>query len=165
MWALNNLKILICVGLIVGVSACKKEKIYTYDVNPIAVKKNSGNKTAQKTATEFISIAYSDLAGVAIPSSKLVTLNYSYSAFADKKFIEDVIVRNFFNSPTPSLATTATMRNDPKAFVISAYKALLVREPSEYETQFLTNYITTNPSLTAQMFYYSLLTSNEYRYY
>ncbi len=165
MWALNSLKIIICVGLIVGFTACKKEKIYTYGINPITVKKNSGNKTAQKTATEFISIAYSDLAGVEIASEKLVTLNYSYSAFADKKFIEDIIIRNFFNNPTPSLATTAIMRNDPKAFVVSAYKALLVREPTEYETQYLTNYITTNTSLTAQMFYYSLLTSNEYRYY
>ncbi|MEQ1732170.1 MAG: hypothetical protein ABL940_00765 [Bacteroidia bacterium] len=167
MWALNKLKLAALVTLFfaITVSACKKEKIYTYNVNAVTAKKNSGNKSAQKNATEFISIAYSDLFGNTISSDKLVTLNSSYSAFADKKLIEDVIVRNFFNAPTPLLGTTAVMRNDPKTFITQAYKTLLVREPTEYEVQYLTSYITANATLTAQMFYYSLLTSNEYRYY
>ena len=79
--------------------------------------------------------------------------------------IEDVIMRNFFNAPTPLLGTTAVMRNDPKTFIIQAYKTLLVREPTEYELHYLTEYIAAKPTLTAQTFYYSLLTSNEYRYY
>lgn len=167
MWVLNKLKlgILINVFFVITFSACKKEKVYTYNVNTVTAKKNTGNKSAQKTSTEFISIAYSDLFGNTIPSGKLVTLNNSYSAFADKKLIEDVIVRNFFNAPTPLLGTTAVMRNDPKTFITQAYKTLLVREPTEYEVQYLTTYIAANATLTAQMFYYSLLTSNEYRYY
>jgi hypothetical protein len=168
MWALNKAKQLLTIGLttLLAVSvSCKKEKKYVFEVNPVTVKKNNGTKTSEKSATEFISIAYSDLFGEAIPSDKLLTINYSYSGFADKKMIEDVIVRNFFNKPTPLMPSTASMRSNPKTFIAQAYKTLLVREPTEYETQYLSDYITANAGLTAQMFYYSLLTSNEYRYY
>ncbi len=165
MWALNKLTVFVFVFGSIALNACKKEKIYTYNVNAVTVKKNTGNKSAQKNASEFISIAYSDLFGNTIASDKLVILNNSYSAFSDKKMIEDVIMRNFFNAPTPLLGTTAVMRNDPKTFIIQAYKTLLVREPTEYELHYLTAYIIAKPTLTAQTFYYSLLTSNEYRYY
>ena len=37
--------------------ACTKEKKYEYEVDPVTVSQNSGDKTTQKTTSEFISIA------------------------------------------------------------------------------------------------------------
>src|SRR6478672_2151448 len=81
--------------------ACKKEtkSSYIYEVEPVSVKKDGGNKQNQKTTTEFISIAYSDIFGSTITNTKLVNLSLAYDAFGDKKFIEDLIIRNYLSTP------------------------------------------------------------------
>ena len=52
---------------------------------------------------------------------------------------------------------------DKKAFVTNAYKKVYNRVPNEYEIYYLTDLLNKNSSITAEMFYYSLMTSNEYR--
>ena len=75
---------------------CKKETQYIYDVNPVTVEQEGGIKQHPKTTTEFISIAYSDLFGSTISNADLQKLNVAYSAFGDRKLIEDMIIKNFF---------------------------------------------------------------------
>ena len=160
-----NIFIATALIIFVGTTACKKKKVYVYEITPVTAKKESKNKNSVKTPNEFISLAYSDLFGVSISAKKLHYLNEGYTLFGDKRYIESVIIRNFLNDPQLQLISTQSMRANPKNFVTKAYKSLFAREITEYELQYLTNYINTTPTLTSKLFYHSLLSSNEYRYY
>jgi hypothetical protein len=160
-----NIFIAIALFVFVGTTSCKKKKEYVYEITPVTAKKESRNKNSIKTPNEFISLAYSDLFGVSIASKKLLLLNEGYTLFGDKKYVESIIIRNLLNDPQLQLISTQNMRANPKDFVTKAYKTLFAREVTEYELQYLTNYINTTPTLTSKLFYHSLLSSNEYRYY
>ena len=146
--------------------SCKKEKNVIYKLNDVTIEQNSANKDHLKSTTEFISIAYSDIFGTIISTNKLADLTTIYKAFGDKKLIEQMVIKNFLNEPTnliPVIDTTSV--TTIKDFVTDAYKKLYNRNPDEYELWFVTDMITKDDNLTAELVYYSLMTSNEYRYY
>lgn len=165
MQVLNKLSLITLLFLFLATISCKKDKKYVYQVADASVSKPIGDKSAVKTSTEFISIAYADLFGTTISNQKLQSLNYNYSAFADKKLMEDLVIRNFFNNQGLQIPSSSAMRSDTDSFVKTAYKKLLNREPDENELYQVKKIIDSNTSITAEVFYYSLLTSNEYRYY
>lgn len=144
---------------------CKKEKSYVYEVNNVNVAYDGSSKPNLKTTTEFISIAYSDMFGSTISNSELVKLSTAYSAFGDKKLIEEMIIKNFLNKPGVVLPTKAQMSANRNVFVTNAYKKLFNREPNEFELWGITNMITADTSITPEQVYYAAMTSNEYRYY
>ena len=146
--------------------SCKKEKSVTYQLNDVTIEQNSANKDHLKSTTEFISIAYSDIFGTVISTNKLADLTTIYKAFGDKKLIEQMVIKNFLNEPTIQIpqidrSSMSTINN----FVTDAYKKLYNRNPDEYELWFVADIITKDNNLTAELVYYSLMTSNEYRYY
>ncbi len=144
---------------------CNKKKEYLYEVVPVTVKNSTGNKSTLKTATEFISIAYSDVLGLGIKTNDLNKYTDAYDNFGDSKYMEHVIVLNFLNNHSSLIKSDNNMRANPKEFVTQVYKTLYARLPSAYEQEYLSSFIIKNPALTSKLFYYSLLTSNEYRYY
>ena len=132
----------------------------------MTIEQNSANKDHLKSTTEFISIAYSDIFGTVVSTNKLTDLTTIYKAFGDKKLIEQMVIKNFLNEPTnliPVIDTTSV--TTIKDFVTDAYKKLYNRNPDEYELWCVTDMITKDNNLTAELVYYSLMTSNEYRYY
>ena len=146
--------------------SCKKEKNVIYQLNDVTIEQNSANKDHLKSTTEFISIAYSDIFGTVIPTNKLADLTTIYKGFGDKKLIEEMVIKNFLNEPTIQIpqidrSSMSTINN----FVTDAYKKLYNRNPDEYELWFVADLITKDDDLTAELVYYSLMTSNEYRYY
>ena len=146
--------------------SCKKEKKVTYHVNDVNITQNASVKDHLKSTTEFISIAYSDIFGTVISTNKLADLTTIYKAFGDKKLIEQMVIKNFLNEPTIQIpqidrSSMSTINN----FVTDAYKKLYNRNPDEYELWFVADLITKDDDLTAELVYYSLMTSNEYRYY
>ena len=146
--------------------SCKKEKNVIYKLNDVTIEQNSANKDHLKSTTEFISIAYSDIFGTVISTNKLADLTTIYKAFGDKKLIEQMVIKNFLNEPTIQIpqidrSSMSTINN----FVTDAYKKLYNRNPDEYELWFVADLITKDDDLTAELVYYSLMTSNEYRYY
>ena len=146
--------------------SCKKEKNVIYQLNDVTIEQNSANKDHLKSTTEFISIAYSDIFGTVISTNKLADLTTIYKAFGDKKLIEQMVIKNFLNEPTIQIpqidrSSMSTINN----FVTDAYKKLYNRNPDEYELWFVADLITKDDDLTAELVYYSLMTSSEYRYY
>ena len=118
------------------VSACRKketEENFVYQIKDVDVKKNTTDKTNQKTTTEFVSIAYSDVFGTTITSAKLVNLSTAYDAFGDKKLMEDLIIRNFLATAGAQIPSTSEMNADIDAFVKNTYNKLLDRDPNEFE--------------------------------
>ncbi len=145
--------------------SCSRENKYEYEVNPVNVSQNGGVKNSQKTTAEFISIAYADLYGIQIPQSRLVNLSIAYSSFGDQKVIEDRIIRNFINDTLAIIPDSVVINGDTSAFIVKAYKKFFNREPSEFEKYTWKNTIRQDASINPLMVYYTLMTSDEYRFY
>jgi len=151
--------------LIVGLSGCKKEKIYTYEVNDVGVEQPGAVKPNVKADLEFISIAHTDLFGSTIDPDLLEEMVRSYQSFGDKRGIIDMIILNFLNEPNVQVPTDGDMRADVDQFVTDAYVRFFVREPTAFERWFVADVIRKDASITPELVYYAFLTSNEYRYY
>ena len=151
--------------LVLSASSCKKDKNYIYDVNNVTVKQPGLGKTRVKTTTEFISIVYADLFSTTVPQDTLVVIQQAYDAFGDKKLIEDMIVRHFLTSPALKIQTKTAMRADVPAFVDVTLQKFYNRKPDAFENYFLSNIIQSDTTITPTLVYYSIMTSDEYRYY
>ncbi len=152
--------VLVCISI----SSCKKETSYVYQVNDVTVSQTDVNKENTKSVIEFISIAYSDIFGTTISQTDLENLSNMYDSFGDLKLMEDLIVRNFLNQ-TNTIPSDQEMRADVNTFIKDTYHKLLNRDPNEFEIWYLTNEINEDTSITAELVYYGILTSDEYRTY
>ncbi len=158
-------KILVFCLVVLIFQSCKKETEYIYEVDSTQVEKDQTNKDISKSTIEFLSIAYSDIFGSTITQNQLNRLSLLYLAFGDKKLLEDLLIKNMINRPESQLPSNATMRADVAAYVKSTYIKLFNREPNELEAYTLKKNIDENADLTSVMVYYSMMTSDEYRYY
>jgi hypothetical protein len=152
-------------SIILALGSCKKETLYVYEVDPVTAQKDKNGKGIAKSTFEFISIAYSDVFETAISQNDLGRLSLLYLAFGDKKLIEDLLVKNMLNSPEVQLISNSQMRSNIEGFVTSIYQRIYNREPNELEAYTLAKSITDDVSLTPVVIYYSMMTSDEYRYY
>ncbi len=164
--ALKKFKILFLILALSGIVSCKKKETdYIYGVNDVTVNQSGISKPNVKNTIEFISIAYSDLFGTTIGATELTELSLCYLAFGDKKFIEDLIIRNFLNKTGVIIPSQSTMTADVNAFVQTTYRKFYNRDPNEFEKWQVVNYINTTSNITPELVYYSFMTSDEYRYY
>lgn len=152
-------------SILLSAGVCKKETIYVYEVDPVTARKDGLSKGIPKSTVEFISIAYSDLFGNTISQNNLSKLTLLYLAFGDKRLIEDLLIKNMLNAPEVDLVSNDVMRADVPSFVNLLYNRLYNRAPNELEEFTLIKEINDDPALTADLVYYSMMTSNEYRYY
>ena len=159
------IKSVVVISLLLGIVSCKPENEYIYQVNPISVKQDRGNKTNVKTTIEFITIAYTDLFSASISQAELDKLSFCYQSVGDKKLIEDMIIKNFLKRSSVNIPTTATMRSDIPLFIKNTYIKLYNRIPDATEQNLLVTKIEQNTTITAAIVYYAMMTSNEYRYY
>lgn len=159
--------LLLVLPVFIIITGCKKESptSYIYGVNTTSVTQDGVAKPNLKSTVEFISIAYSDLFGNTIDLNTLTRLETAYSAFGDKKLIEDLIIRNALNAPGVIIPTIAEMQANVPLFIINTYKKFYNREPNEFELWQLTNQINNDADITPELIYYAFMTSNEYRYY
>ncbi|MEX1188826.1 MAG: hypothetical protein WED33_06165 [Bacteroidia bacterium] len=153
------------ISLLFILNSCKKETVFVYEVDPVTSRKDDINKGIPKSTVEFISIAYSDVFGNTISQNNLSRLTLLYLAFGDKRLIEDLLVKNMLNSPNVSLMSNSQMRSDIPGFVQTIYSRLFNREPNELEAFSLEKSIIDDTELTPELIYYSMMTSDEYRYY
>lgn len=162
-----NMKMLVFVLAFFGLvnTGCQKESQIIYQVNDVTVAKPSGEKGSVKTVAEFISIAYTDLFGQAILQSQLLELDLAYQGFGDLKLVEDLIIKNFLNDSGLDIPTDQEMRSNPAVFIQASYQKFYNRNPSEFEEWQLRSMIEEDASITPELVYYAMMTSNEYRYY
>jgi hypothetical protein len=158
-------KLILFSFLLCVISSCTKEKQYQYDVNTVTVNTGTGDKPNQKSTTEFISIAYADLFNTTIPQSKLINLSVAYSSFGDLKVIEDRIIRNLLNTPGVSIPSAISVNGDTSQFVVNCYRKFYNRDPNELEKFYWKKLIATNTNVNPMVVYYSMMTSDEYRFY
>jgi hypothetical protein len=155
----------LALGCILTFASCKKETVFIYEVDTVTSRQDDVNKGIPKSTVEFISIAYADVFGNTISQNNLSRLTLLYLAFGDKRLIEDLLIKNMLNSPDVEIISNTDMRNDVPSFVRSIYSRLFNRDPNELEAFTLEKSINEDPQLTPELIYYSMMTSDEYRYY
>ncbi len=148
----------------VSLSACKKEQVDVFVVDPVSVKQ-SGNKQNLKSDLQFLSIAYTDLFGNQISNRDLQALMAGYNSIGDKQVIIDRIVRKMLTNSGIDRPSSAEMRDDIESFVKASFQRFFVREPSEMEVWYFTSVIEKNPDIQPEEIYYVLMSSEEYRYF
>lgn len=146
-------------------AGCSKEKRYIYQVQEQELYQSAAQKQYLKTTDQFISIAYTHLYGVSITNNQLNQYNVALMALGDKATIQDMIIKSLINKSGVQIPGDAAMRIDVPAFVEQTYLRLLNRKPNEFESWKLKDLIEKNADVTPKMIYYSMMTSNEYRYY
>ena len=161
---INIISLVAASFLIIG-TGCQKEQNIIYEVNDVNVQDPNANKDYVKSLTEFISIAYTDLFGESISQAELQTLAVPYAGFGDLKLIEELIIKNFLNDPAIEVPTDQEMRANVDQFLMDTYQKFLNRFPNEFELWHMKNLIEENQDVTPELVYYSIMTSNEYRYY
>lgn len=146
-------------------AACTKEKDMIYEVNPVQVTSGNSVKNHVKNTSEFVSIAHADLFGTPVSQSELVKLNTVYTAFGDKKIVEDIIVKNYLNDPAVNIPSTPAVNGDTAKFITNTYKKFYNREPDVFEAYYMKEQVRLNASLDPLVIYYVFMTSDEYRFY
>ncbi len=145
--------------------SCTTKKEVEYEVDPVSVSASGGDKNNQKSTTEFISIAYADLFNTEISQTRLVNLSIAYSSFGDLRVIEDRIIRNFLNDTNAVIPASISVSGDTSVFISNSYKKFFNREATAFEKYQWLQLIRSNPSTSPLTVYYSLMTSDEYRFY
>jgi hypothetical protein len=154
------------IALIITFTACTEEKEYQYEVNDVKVSQEGTEKTNRKSTSEFISIAYSDLYGTAIPQTKLVNLSIAYSSFGDLNVIEERIISNFLNDTgNIQLPPSISVNGDTSQFIVNTYRKFYNRNPNEFEKYKWMEMIRNDISITPATMYFVFMTSDEYRFY
>lgn len=151
--------------LILATVGCKPDPDIIYNVNDVEVVRPTGNKGYQKSLTEFISIAFADVFDQNITQEILLALSTPYAGFGDLKYVEDLIIRNFLNNSAAQLPSDIEMRSNVNAFITDTYQRFFNRNPNEFELWHMQNLIEENADITPELVYYSIMTSDEYRYY
>lgn len=147
------------------ITGCTKEKDMVYEVNPVQVQSGNPVKNHVKNTSEFVSIVHADLFGTHVTQAELVKLNTVYTAFGDKKVIEDIIVKNYLNDPAVSIPSVPAVNGDTSRFITDTYKKFYNREPDVFEAYYLKEQVRLNASLDPMVIYYVFMTSDEYRFY
>lgn len=146
-------------------AACKKDTQYQYQVKNQLLYQNSAQKTNLKTTNQFISIAYNDLFNASITTTELGNLNVCLEALGDQATMEDMIVKNLLNESSAQIPDSAAMHTNISLFVTQTYLRFYNRQPTAEEAWKMQELIQQNPAIKPHMVYYSMMTSNEYRYY
>ena len=144
---------------------CNKETRYIYEVEQQELYQSSSEKKTLKTTTQFIAIAYNDLFGASITNSELNKFDIALQAMGDKGIIQDMVIKSLINRSGVQIVTDAAMRADVVTFVDVTYLRFFNRKPTEFEVWKLKDLIEKNTDISPRMVYYSLMTSDEYRYY
>jgi len=146
-------------------SGCNKENRYIYEVQQQELYQSAAEKKTLKTTTQFIAIAYNDLFGANITNSELNKFDIALQSVGDKGIIQDMVIKALINRSGVQVVTDAAMRADISTFVDMTYLRFFNRRPTEFEAWKMNDLIQKNTDINPKMIYYSIMTSDEYRYY
>lgn len=146
-------------------SGCRKEPDPLFLLNDVGLYPTSAGKEKVKTNEQFVAILYSNLFQTALSANDIFAVNTCMESIGDQELAREVIISNFMNKPEVQIPTVEEMNADMDAFIEDTYLRFYVRYPSEAESLWLQNFISTNPYVTPEIVYFSFALSNEYLYY
>jgi hypothetical protein len=163
---INRLLLIPVIAVSISFSSCKKKEIsYEYGVNPEAVLPNNIEKTHLKTTDQFVAILYTNLFQKSLSASQLFQISQCFDSVGDQILARQLIIANFLGKSGVILPTDAQMKADIPKFIEETFIKFYIRKPTEAEKTYLTQMITSDPKITAELVYFSFALSDEYMYY
>ncbi|GIV34477.1 MAG: hypothetical protein KatS3mg031_2012 [Chitinophagales bacterium] len=137
----------------------------TYHLPDTTLYEYTANKPRLKTDAQFISIAYTDLFGRAIPPMELEQIKNIFLSQGDVTLNYDGYISYLLERADSLLPPDSLMRADIESFTERLYLALLNRRPGQYEIFNMATVIRNNPDIKVRDVYFALMTSEEYKRY
>lgn len=164
---MNITKHILLALIVLTIASCKNDEPYfMFEVQDVDVNQNVADKNRLKTDIEFVSIAYNDLYGSNISRNDLEDIINTYQSFGDKSLVIEMMIGKFISNSTNNIPEIQrTSKESVEIFVQESYEKIFNRTPSAMEKWHMTEYIYNDEAISAEMVYYALMTSNEYRYY
>lgn len=151
--------------LLIGLLFAACEKPVVYQVNPETVTRPNAQKSKLKSEEQYLSILYANLFQEALSANELLEMTDVIFSIGDKDLAHEVIISNLMNRPDVQLPPDSVMRADIPKFIRDTYERFLVRQPTQAELTWFTNFIESNPNLSTEMVFFAFALSNEYLYY
>lgn len=154
------------ISVSIALCSCKKKEInYEYGVNPEAVLPNNIEKTRLKTTDQYVAILYTNLFQKSLSASQLFQISQCFDSVGDQILARQLIIANFLGKTGVIIPTDAQMKADIPKFIEDTFIKFYIRKPTEAEKAYLTQMITSDPKITAELVYFSFALSDEYMYY
>ena len=153
----------ICISLIF--TSCKKEEDITYSVNQVNADSYNSGKDKLKSISQYISIVYANLFQKALPANELVEISNCIISIGDKEVANEIVLSNFMNKTGVIMPSDSLMRSDVNTFLEETYKRFFIRNITEAEREYFTNFLETHPNVSVEMIYTAFSLSNEYQFY
>ena len=160
-----NKLFLLLLSLSLVFAACKKEDDITYGVNQVNADSYNSGKDKLKSISQYISIVYANLFQKALSASELVEISNCIISIGDKEVANEIVLSNFMNKTGVIMPSDSLMRSDVDAFLEDTYKRFFIRNITEAEREYFTNFLETHPDVSVEMIYTAFSLSNEYQFY
>jgi len=153
----------LCFSLVFA--ACKKEKDIIYGVNQVNADSYNSGKDKLKSTFQYISILYANLFQKALSANELVEITNCIESIGDKEVAHEIVLSNFMNKTGVIMPSDSLMRADVDVFLEDTYKRFFIRNITEAEREYFTNFLETHPNVSVEMIYTAFSLSNEYQFY
>ncbi len=151
--------------LLTGAFTSCMEPDPVYEVEPVMVQMQGGQKKAVKSDRQFVSGAFADVMKKQITTSELEEAIYCYDASGDKELVRDMIIRDLLKRTAAVIPSKNDMRSAPDVFVKDTYRRFYKRDPSDLERWTVENQIVQDTAISPVMVYYVFMSAEEYKYY
>ena len=153
----------LCFSLVFA--ACKKEEDIAYGVNQVNADSYNSGKDKLKSISQYISIVYANLFQQALSANELVEITNCIESIGDKEVAHEIVLSNFMNKSGVIMPTDSLMRSDIDVFLEDTYKRFFIRNMTEAEREYFTNFLETHQDVSVEMIYTAFSLSNEYQFY
>ena len=157
--------IIMALAVVLTIFYSCREDYDVYEINDLTILPVNSQKIKPKSVTQYISILYTNFFQKDIGPNQMLEAQKAIASIGDKQVAFDILVSKYMNDPEVVLPSEDDMRMDPEGFVRDTYKRFLVRQPTEAELKWMTNYIESRPQLTPELVYFSFATCNEHFHY
>ncbi|MEL6255890.1 MAG: hypothetical protein AAFR87_28050 [Bacteroidota bacterium] len=146
--------------------ACQPEDDhYVYGLNQVEVEGEGAQKTQAKSMRQYIAVLHTNIFQEAINPAELQEIEEAIASIGDKTLARRMVIGSFMRNPNAKVPTMDEMREDIHAFVQETYIRFLIRQPTQAELIFMSNFIEARPQLEPHIIYTTFALSDEYQFY
>ena len=146
--------------------ACKPvEDHYVYGLNQVEVEGEAADKNQLKSMSQYIAVLHTNIFQEAINPAELQEIEEAIASIGDKTLAKRMVIGSFMRNPDAKVPTMDEMRGDISSFVQETYIRFLIRQPTQAELIFMSNFIEARPQLEPHIIYTTFALSDEYQFY
>lgn len=163
-WDIRKMRVLALSLLTLLMTSCT-ETSTVYEIEAVDVGVNDEAKTKAKRERQFIQALYNHIYQAPLPPAEGVAIDEIIRSIGDRQVAIELVVAKMVVDQRSQLPPRSQLRQDPSAFIGALYQRFYVREATQAELSWWTNYLETHPEVDVAQVVYAFVTANEYRYY